>query len=198
MFSAKAVYGNSARLRDGKVQTMHSIWHRANSSLTFFGTVAAVLCLLTTGTDFFHESNPSVSLKLHDVRRLVQHHGSKEHAVVTFDLDADLRDVFSWNTKQLFAFVQAEYETPENRINQVVLWDSIIQQKPPRPPPPPLLRRGDKAYIRLNAHKTKYAFIEPGRYLRNREVNLTLVWCVMPRVGAMYTQQRVLPAGKLP
>lgn len=36
---------------------------------------------------------------------------------------------------------------------------------------------------RLKAHKTKYSFIEPGRHLRGRELNLTLVWCVMPRVG---------------
>lgn len=50
-------------------------------------------------------------------------------AVISFDLDADLRSVFSWNTLQLFVFLQAEYETPENKINHIVLWDSIIQSK---------------------------------------------------------------------
>ncbi|KAG2493769.1 hypothetical protein HYH03_007990 [Edaphochlamys debaryana] len=122
---------------------------------------------------------------LRDVKRLVQHHGNKEHAVVTFDLDADLRSVFSWNTKQLFVFVQAEYETPENKVNQIVLWDSIVQQK-------------DKAYLRLNNHKTKYAFIDSGKYLRGREFNLTLVWCVMPRVGGLYTGQHSIAGGVLP
>ena len=48
---------------------------------------------------------------------------------MTFDVNADLRSVFTWNTKQLFVYVQAEYETQENRINEVVLWDSIVQQK---------------------------------------------------------------------
>ena len=48
---------------------------------------------------------------------------------MTFDLNADLRSIFSWNTKQLFVYVQAEYETEDNKRNEIVLWDSIIQQK---------------------------------------------------------------------
>ncbi|GFR50602.1 hypothetical protein Agub_g12879 [Astrephomene gubernaculifera] len=164
---------------------MHSIWTRANTLLTFFGTIAAILCLLTTGTDLLHQSNPKVKLGLREVKRLVQHHGGKEHAVVTLDLDADLRSVFSWNTKQLFVFVQAEYETPENHVNQIVLWDHIIQQK-------------ERAHLQLANHKTKYAFIDTGRNLRDRPVNLTLVWCVMPRVGRMFSQQHSQPVGRLP
>jgi hypothetical protein len=31
-------------------------------------------------------------------------------------MDADLRSAFSWNTKQLFVYVQAEYVTPENKV----------------------------------------------------------------------------------
>ncbi|KXZ50940.1 hypothetical protein GPECTOR_14g187 [Gonium pectorale] len=111
--------------------------------------------------------------------------GGLSGAVVTFDLNADLRSVFSWNTKQLFVYVQAEYETDENRVNEVVLWDHIVQQK-------------DKAHLRLSGHKTKYAFIDAGRNLRGRTVNLTLVWCVMPRVGRMYTQRLAGPSVKLP
>ncbi|GIL44834.1 hypothetical protein Vafri_2302 [Volvox africanus] len=164
---------------------MHSCWTRANTVLTFFGTVAAVLCLLTTGTDLLHKSNPSIKLGLRNVRRLVPSKGRQEQAVVSFDLDADLRSIFTWNTKQLFVYVQAEYETPENKVNQVVLWDYIIQQQ-------------EKAVIKLDDHKTKYAFIEPGRHLRGRALNLTLVWCVMPRVGRMYSDQFTTAAGALP
>lgn len=91
-------------------------------------------------------------------------------AVLTFSMDADLRSVFSWNTKQLFVFLQvralspvhagvwcahyragsqqlharacphgrphtcttrtqAEYATSDAPVNQVVLWDIIIQDK---------------------------------------------------------------------
>lgn len=52
----------------------------------------------------------------------------------------------------------------------------------PQPPLEPRLVQ-DKAVIKLRGHKTKYAFIEQGRNLRGRDVNLTLAWSIMPRVG---------------
>lgn len=126
-------------------------------------------------------------------------------AVVTFDLNADLRSIFSWNTKQLFVYVQAEYETEDNKRNEIVLWDSIIQQKVRGRSLGQQLGQAwrrfacevcmvcimcnvwlglqDKALIKLKGHKTKYAFIDQGKNLRGRDVNLTLVWSVMPKVG---------------
>jgi hypothetical protein len=41
----------------------------------------------------------------------------------------------------------------------------------------------EKARIRLKNHKTKYSFIHPSKGLLGADVNLTLVWHVMPRVG---------------
>jgi hypothetical protein len=41
----------------------------------------------------------------------------------------------------------------------------------------------EKALIKLKKQKTKYAFIDIGKNLRSRAVNLTLAWDVMPRVG---------------
>mmetsp|Transcript_20065 Transcript_20065/g.55855 ORF Transcript_20065/g.55855 Transcript_20065/m.55855 type:complete len:181 (+) Transcript_20065:216-758(+) len=168
--------------------SMHSWMHRGNTLITFFGTVAAILCLATTLTDLRHVYNmpdPQVSVSLAEVKRLAPMTGSKEQATLTFSMDADLRSVFSWNTKQLFLFLQAEYGTPDSTVNQVVLWDTIIQQK-------------EKARIRLKNHKTKYSFIHPSKGLKGAQVNLTLVWHVMPRVGFMYTQSRTFPGGRLP
>ena len=36
-----------------------------------------------------------------------------------FDLKADLNPLFNWNAKQLFVFLTAEYETVDNKLNQV-------------------------------------------------------------------------------
>ena len=36
-----------------------------------------------------------------------------------FDLHADLNPLFNWNAKQLFVFLIAEYETADNKLNQV-------------------------------------------------------------------------------
>lgn len=39
--------------------------------------------------------------------------------VITFDIDANLTEVFNWNVKQLFLYLAAEYETKTNKVNQV-------------------------------------------------------------------------------
>jgi signal peptidase complex subunit 3 len=39
-------------------------------------------------------------------------------AYLAFSLQADLRSVFSWNTKLLFVYLVAEYATPLNQLNQ--------------------------------------------------------------------------------
>ncbi|KAL6756430.1 22 kDa subunit of signal peptidase [Haematococcus lacustris] len=164
---------------------MHSVMQRANTLGTFFGTVAAVLCVLTSMTDLLHRADPKVEISLAEVKRLSTYKGSKDQALITFNLDADLRSAFSWNTKQLFVYLQAEYVTPMNSMNHVVLWDSILQEK-------------DKAVIKVKRHKTKYPFLDQGRGLRGADLNLTLVWNVMPRVGYMYSRSKTVNAGRLP
>ncbi|KAF3779652.1 Signal peptidase complex subunit 3A [Nymphaea thermarum] len=37
---------------------------------------------------------------------------------LTLSISADLQSLFTWNTKQVFAFVAAEYGTPQNSLNQ--------------------------------------------------------------------------------
>jgi len=44
-------------------------------------------------------------------------------------LDADVRDEFTWNTKQLFMFLSVEYATPANSNSQLVMWSKIILSK---------------------------------------------------------------------
>ena len=56
------------------------------------------------------------------------------------DLSVDLREDFTWLTKQLFLFVTVDFETPENRLNQMVMWSHIIEKK---------VRRGGASCIRL-------------------------------------------------
>lgn len=50
----------------------------------------------------------------------------EEYAIIRFSLDADLSSLFTWNTKQLFVYVTAEWPAPGNDTNEAVIWDSII------------------------------------------------------------------------
>ena len=113
--------------------------------------------------------------------------------------------------KQIFVFVRAEYLSDKGKLNQVVLWDSIIQQKVKCPAWPvgtmhdvgqgkyhPMHSAQEKARIKLKKHKSKYAFIDIGRNLRDKDVNLTLVWDIMPRIGALRMDSRSFRVGKMP
>ena len=81
--------------------------------------------------DLFHDAKKvDILLEMQQVDALrLDRRSNNEYASLRLVLDADLRGAFSWNTKQLFVYVQAEYETPNNQLNQVVLWDVILQQK---------------------------------------------------------------------
>ncbi|KAF6263833.1 hypothetical protein COO60DRAFT_1267336 [Scenedesmus sp. NREL 46B-D3] len=164
---------------------MHTVWTRANTVLTFFATVLSVLCVVVTVTDVFHKSDPPITIQLKEVKRLVTHRGRQDQAALSMQLNADLRSAFSWNTKQLFVFVQADYVTPENRVNQVVLWDKIIERK-------------EDAHLRVRSLRQKYAFIDQGRNLRGLPLNLTVAWNVMPKVGRLFTRSKTFAAGILP
>lgn len=70
-----------------------------------------------------------------------------------FDLKADLSPLFNWNVKQLFLYLTAEYETPANKLNQVVIWDKIIQ-------------RGENSVLDHKNIRPKYYFWDDGNGLR--------------------------------
>lgn len=164
---------------------MHSYWSRLNTAVTFFGSVAAVVCLLTTSTDLFHHASPAVNIKLNQVKKLAVYKGVNDQAYLSIKVDADLRSVFSWNTKQVFAFIQAEYETEKNKLNQVVLWDTIIEKQ-------------EDAHIIAKSLKQEYQFVDQGKNLRGKPLNITMVWNVMPRVGRLYTRSQSFSVGPLP
>lgn len=72
---------------------------------------------------------------------------------LTFDLKTDLTPLFNWNVKQLFLYLTAEYVTPNNVLNQVVLWDKIIL-------------RGENAVLDFKNMNTKYYFWDDGNGLK--------------------------------
>lgn len=53
----------------------------------------------------------------------------------------------------MFLYLTAEYKTKDNDLNQVVLWDKIVQ-------------RGDNAILDLKNMHTKYYFWDDGNGLK--------------------------------
>jgi signal peptidase complex subunit 3 len=113
---------------------MYSSIVRIQNTFGFFTTVAFAIAALIAASDFLSPRTPTVgSLKTTNVQvvRGRPHYYStkkEEYAIIKFSLDADLSDLFTWNTKQVFVYVTAEW--PEggspNATNKAVIWDSII------------------------------------------------------------------------
>ncbi|KAL8430944.1 hypothetical protein ACSSS7_005620 [Eimeria intestinalis] len=98
-----------------------------------------------------------------------------DQAALSLDVKVDLRGLFQWNAKQLFLFVSAEYETPQHRNNQVVIYDKIIS-------------REEDAMLDLVNIPSKYHLRDKGRGLRGRAITLKLQVVYHPIVGRMTTQ----------
>lgn len=50
-------------------------------------------------------------------------------AWVAVNLTADLQESFTWNTRQIYLWLTAEYKTEKNQLNQAVFWNWIIESK---------------------------------------------------------------------
>ncbi|KAJ1066812.1 hypothetical protein K5549_019465, partial [Capra hircus] len=88
---------------------------------------------------------------------------------ITFDITADIQNIFDWNVKQLFLYLSAEYSTKNNALNQVVLWDKIVL-------------RGDNPKLLLKDMKTKYFFFDDGNGLNIVILfMLQFAWNYVPR-----------------
>eukprot|EP00889_Picochlorum_renovo_P003284 jgi/Picre1/30314/NNA_005678.t1 len=157
---------------------MHTLWQRASALSTFAVTVLAIMASLASVTDLFHPSKATVDLDVKGVDALYAEKGV-DKALLNIEMHADLRSEFSWNTKQLYVYVLAEFATEESPYNEMVIWNRIIQSK---------------ANAKLDIRKLQkmYPFVlsDQGKSLRDTEFNVTVAWNVMPHVGRLYTRKK--------
>ncbi|KAF9030814.1 signal peptidase subunit [Hymenopellis radicata] len=166
---------------------MHSIISRINNVSAFLSS--CLMCLLgaIALSSFVFTADPKGDLAIASVKvypaKLQRYPREKqEMAFVNFNISADLTPLFNWNTKQLFLYLEAEYENNQGVLNEVVIWDRIV-------------RRKEDAVINV-AGKNKYHFKELSRQFRGvRAANYTLKYNLMPHVGLLtYGEAATSPA----
>lgn len=82
-------------------------------------------------------------------------------------------------------FVVGEFATKSNPLNQVILWDKIIERK-------------EDAHLKLKNVHVKYALLDQGEEMRGAEVTLKLYWDHMPLTGRLYTHNVARSSFQLP
>ncbi|XP_068669579.1 signal peptidase complex subunit 3B-like [Aristolochia californica] len=163
---------------------MHSFAYRANALITFALMILGVICAMASLSDNLNVPSPTAQVEVLNVNWFKKQANGNDEVSLTLNISADLQSLFTWNTKQVFVFLAAEYETPENSLNQVSLWDGIIPAK-----------ENAKFWIQI---PNKYRCIDQGSNLRGKEFNLTLHWHVMPKTGKMFADKIVMTGYRLP
>jgi len=157
---------------------MHTLLSRGNAIFAYSLSVLACLtfcCFLST---VFLDYRASVNINTVKVlvKNVPDYSASREKkdlGFLTFDLQTDLSGIFNWNVKELFLYLMAEYETKDNELNQVVLWDKI-------------LLRGENAVLDFKNMNTKYYFWDDGNGLKGHQnVTLSLSWNIVPNAGLL-------------
>jgi len=160
---------------------MHTVLSRLNVVFAYCLSVMAAVtfgCFLSTYI-LLPANDPSVQYGVSkqivkNVRDFTAVRAKNDMGFLKFNLKSDLQPLFNWNVKQLFLYLAAEYETPTNGLNQVVLWDKII-------------RRGENAMLDLNMMNCKYYFFDDGAGLRAHEnITLTMSWNLIPNAGILH------------
>ncbi|PRQ42130.1 putative signal peptidase I [Rosa chinensis] len=172
------------RIPKERKKKMHSFGYRANALLTFAVTILALMCAMASMSDNFNTPSPTSQVQVLNINWFQKQPNGNDEVSMTLNISADLQSLFTWNTKQVFVFLAAEYETPKNALNQISLWDGIIPSQ-----------EHAKFWIHTS---NKYRFVDQGSNLRGKEFNLTLHWHVMPKTGKMFADKMVMSGYRLP
>lgn len=159
---------------------MHTIIQRINGVSAFATTTLMVLMAAIAAVSLLNEPSAKPGrIEVSDVvvtwgndKRDYYDRKPREWTNLRFDLEADLRPLFTYNTKQVFVFLVANYSTPTFPNNEVVIWDRII-------------RKSKDAKINLSGARNKYAFKHIGGSFRNLTATYTLHYNLMPKLGAL-------------
>ncbi|KAI1489287.1 signal peptidase 22 kDa subunit [Biscogniauxia mediterranea] len=198
---------------------MYNSLTRIQNVFGFFTSVAFVVAAIIAASDLAAPRTPSGILETTSVQVVKgrPHYYStkkEEYAIIKFSLEADLSSLFTWNTKQVFVYVTAEWPssaaatTEEGDApapnNTAVIWDSIITSPSAdhlSNMPPVALRRliestagrvidPGRGKFKLHNHKPKYQITHPsGRIAETTDVTLRLHYNVQPWVGALTWDQ---------
>lgn len=157
---------------------MHTFLTRGNAILAYTLSVSACLtfaCFLSTVFVNYSTDVTLTTTKIM-VKNVPNYSASREKndlGFLTFNINTDLSHLFNWNVKQLFVYLVSEYETKDNKVNQIILWDKIIL-------------RGDNAVLDFKNMNTKYYFWDDGNGLKgNKNISMYLSWNVVPNAGLL-------------
>ena len=137
-----------------------------------FGMLHSLFIAFITQTTnlYVHSPSPIIhKLEVLSVARLRTDRG-RDRAVLQLDFEFDLSNLFDWNCKQVFVFIEASYSAPGRPNNRIVVWDHVV------------LAKEDAKSVRGPVF-AKYEMDAVGQELRGVNGSIRLGWDTMPILG---------------
>jgi signal peptidase complex subunit 3 len=166
---------------------MNSFLNRANTIV--FNLVMALVILAATSNLVNLFPSPAPYVEIHNPT-VVEYGGYHYHsnspynnvmrhtksgaksAILKFDLDVELSKLFTWNTKQVFIYIVAEYTTSKHVTNQIVIWDTVVDT----------YEREDADFL-IEGLEAKYPLNDVAGDISKADVTLSVHWEVTPILG---------------
>jgi hypothetical protein len=108
---------------------MYSLTGRLNAIAFNTLIVLTVLSALNYLTAFLNKGSPKV-LKPFTISKwdafVADRYINEDALSFTFDFEAELTEVFNWNTNLIFAYITCEYNTTKSTFNKITIWDQRI------------------------------------------------------------------------
>ncbi|KAG8850274.1 hypothetical protein FRB91_009259 [Serendipita sp. 411] len=106
---------------------MYSTFQRLNNISTFITTCTLALLVGISLSTFLLSTTPTGKLSVAPVKIAMRQTSPwsarrEEAAFFEFNIDADLRPLFHWNTKQVFVYLSAEYTNGKGVSNHRRAW----------------------------------------------------------------------------
>ncbi|KAF7562101.1 hypothetical protein G7046_g2055 [Stylonectria norvegica] len=193
-----------------RLPIMYNSLTRVQNTFGFFTTVAFAVAALIAATDLFTPRTPTTGAirpeNVQVVKGRPHYYSSKkeEYAIIKFSLDADLSSLFTWNTKQVFVYITAEWPSAGNATDEAVIWDTIITNPSADhlqnigPIAMKKLKRSaqgkttdpSRGLLKLKNQRPKYQITHPtGKIAEKEDVTLKLHYNVQPWVGLLTWNQ---------
>lgn len=180
---------------------MHDWSIRAGTAYALSVAILVALCAMASYTDTRQSFAPSVELEVLKYGSLERvwngDNQIRDQVTLLLNVTADLRPVFTWNTRQLYVFVAAEYLSKDTELNQVVLWDTIVEKKEDAVIQEEVLAI-TKNFYHDSVRDGPFTYPFQGENLQGCKFNLTMSWNLMPVFGALRTDKFVVPGFQLP
>nr|CAG8516021.1 15026_t:CDS:2 [Entrophospora candida] len=148
---------------------MYNLLTRLNALFAFSTTIIFVLLGAIAIITTFIPSSPEAKIVINELGVYPFKYG--EFAHIELSLKADLTSLFNWNVKQIFLMIVSEYETKTHDLNQIVLWDTIVDSQ-------------DNAIIEVDI-KNIYDFVDINNKFNEVNSSYSLHWDIMPCVGLL-------------